>query len=48
MSGVVTGGWGYVWAAYGITAVVLLVYGVTLITRLREEWSRGAEERSGR
>lgn len=48
MSGVITGGWGYVWAAYGITAVVLVVYGVTLVTRLREEWSRAAEERSGR
>jgi heme exporter protein D len=33
--GYVTGGWGFVWAAYGLTAVVLLTYGVTLITRLR-------------
>ena len=36
MSGVVAGGWNYVIAAYSITAVVLLVYGVTLVTRLRE------------
>jgi hypothetical protein len=43
--GVVTGGWGYVIAAYTITAGVLLVYGVTLITRLREARSRTAEER---
>jgi heme exporter protein D len=34
--GVITGGWSFVWAAYGITAAVFLVYTVTLITRLRE------------
>ena len=45
MSGVVTGGWGFVWAAYAITSVTLLVYGVILITRLREEASRSAKER---
>jgi hypothetical protein len=33
--GYVTGGWGFVWAAYGLTAIVLFTYGVTLITRLR-------------
>ena len=48
MSGVVSGGWSYVWAAYGITAGVLLVYGVMLVARFREEWSRAAEERSAR
>lgn len=45
MTGVVTGGWGYVVAAYSITGAALLIYGVTLITRLREEWSRSTEER---
>ena len=44
--GVVVGGWEYVWAAYGITTLAFLVYGVTLITKLREEWSRNASERS--
>ncbi len=34
--GVIVGGWSYVWAAYGITAAVFLVYGVTLFVRLRE------------
>jgi len=38
--GVVTGGWGFVWAAYTVTAAALFLYGVTLITRLREEKSR--------
>ena len=43
--GVVTGGWGFVWAAYVLTAAALFLYGVTLITRLREEKSRVAKER---
>jgi len=41
--GVVTGGWGFVWAAYTVTAAMLFLYGVTLITRLREEKSRVAK-----
>ena len=48
MSGVVTGGWSYVWAAYGITAGVLLVYGVMLVSKFRDEWSRAAGEQSNR
>ena len=43
--GVVTGGWSFVWAAYVLTAAALFLYGVTLITRLREERSRVAKER---
>ena len=43
--GMVSGGWNFVVAAYGITAAVLVLYGVTLITRLREAKSRAAEER---
>lgn len=38
--GIVQGGWEYVWMAYGLTAAAFIIYGVTLITRLREEWSR--------
>jgi hypothetical protein len=33
--GYISGGWGYVWFAYGWTAFVLLAYGVSLIARLR-------------
>jgi hypothetical protein len=44
-AGTVSGGWNFVIAAYGITAAVLVLYGVTLITRLREARSRAAEER---
>ena len=38
--GVVSGGWNFVIAAYGVTAAVLVIYGVTLITRLREARKR--------
>ena len=38
--GYITGGWSFVWAAYGLTATLLTVYGVTLITRLRATRSR--------
>ena len=37
MTGVVTGGWAFVWAAYGITAAAFLLYGMSLYTRLKEE-----------
>ncbi len=43
--GVVTGGWNFVVAAYTITFAVLAIYGVTLVTRFREEFRRAAEER---
>ncbi|HEX3108822.1 MAG TPA: hypothetical protein VHU41_06980 [Thermoanaerobaculia bacterium] len=47
-AGVVTGGWNFVIAAYSITVAVLAIYGVTLITRLREERLRVAESRDSR
>jgi hypothetical protein len=34
--GIVTGGWEFVWAAYGLTAAAFLVYTVSLAARLRE------------
>lgn len=34
--GIVTGGWEFVWAAYAVTAAVLLLYGFSLIARLRQ------------
>jgi heme exporter protein D len=33
--GVVSGGWEFVWAAYGITATIFVLYGISLWTRLR-------------
>ena len=38
--GVISGGWEFVWAAYGITAAVFTVYTVSLIARLRSEAKR--------
>ena len=34
--GIVTGGWQFVWAAYGISAVALTLYAVSLFARLRD------------
>ena len=38
--GVITGGWNFVVAAYSLTAAVFLVYGISLIARLRDEQRR--------
>ena len=46
--GIVVGGWGFVWAAYALTAIVFLSYGVVLITRIREEISRAEREGDAR
>ncbi len=35
MTGVIQGGWEFVWSAYGVTAAGFLIYGVTLFSRLR-------------
>lgn len=40
--GIVLGGWEYVWAAYGITALAFVIYGATLVAKLREERTRAA------
>ena len=40
MSGVLSGGWGFVWAAYGITGAVLIGYTLSLLVRLRHERAR--------
>jgi hypothetical protein len=37
MRGVITGGWSYVVAAYSITTLILAVYAVSLLSRLRQE-----------
>lgn len=43
MNGYVTGGWGFVIAAYSLTALVLTVYGVSIASRLRSA-RRSSEE----
>jgi len=42
--GIVTGGWEFVWAAYGITFAALAVYGTSLALRLRAAARRSEEE----
>lgn len=42
--GIVVGGWKFVWAAYGLTAAMLLGYAVSLAVRLRS--SRRTHERN--
>jgi hypothetical protein len=34
--GYITGGWSFVVAAYGLTALVLASYGISLVVRLRK------------
>ncbi len=34
MTGMIQGGWEYVWGAYGLTAAVLVIYAVSLQLRL--------------
>jgi len=40
MSGMIPGGWNFVVAAYSVTAIVLTVYGASIIARLRQETTR--------
>ena len=48
MSGVVTGGWEFVWAAYAITATALLVYGGSLLLRYRRDLTTEQEQEGDR
>ena len=43
--GMIPGGWNFVVAAYSLTAIVLTLYGVSVIVRLRAEIARSKEER---
>jgi hypothetical protein len=40
MSGMIPGGWNFVVAAYSVTALVLTIYGASVIARLRAEMTR--------
>jgi len=44
VTGVVEGGWGFVAAAYILTAVVLAGYATSVFLRYRSEKDRGATE----
>lgn len=36
MSGVIQGGWEFIWSAYGVTALVLLFYTASVLVRYRK------------
>ena len=42
-SGVISGGWEFVWAAYGVSAVILTGYAVSVIARHRAQRRRRDE-----
>lgn len=44
MSGIVTGGWGFVWAAYGITFAALVAYGLQLAHKVRRSDEESRDE----
>jgi hypothetical protein len=39
-AGVIEGGWGFVWAAYGLSAAILVGYAVSIHARYRAEQAR--------
>ena len=42
-TGVITGGWGFVWAAYSVPAVILTGYAVSGLARYRAQRRRRTE-----
>ena len=48
MRGVIEGGWEFVFAAYGVTAVTLLGYALSVHRRYRVERDRWRREKAGR
>lgn len=45
MTGIVVGGWEFVWAAYGITFVALAAYTASVFVRLRSEERETKEQK---
>jgi hypothetical protein len=43
MNGVISGGWEYVWAAYGLSVLAISTYAIAVIARLRAEQRRAAK-----
>jgi heme exporter protein CcmD len=42
--GIIEGGWPFVWAAYGISAAILIGYAVSVHRRYRDELRRGRKD----
>lgn len=47
-TGVIVGGWEYVYAAYAVTALILIGYAVSVMVRHRQELARRADLRHDR
>ncbi len=47
MSGVIQGGWEFVWAAYGLSAAVLGLYTISILSRYRSEKRRNIGKMEG-
>ena len=43
-TGMIPGGWEYVWAAYGLSAAILGGYALSVVLRWRSERTRGGPE----
>ena len=46
MSGVLSGGWEFVWAAYTATAVAFVAYTLSLLSRVRRAEARRRTDRA--
>jgi heme exporter protein D len=44
MDGVLTGGWEFVWLAYGVSLLVMVSYAVSIFVRFRAELGRRERE----
>lgn len=46
MTGVIEGGWEFVWAAYAVTTIVFVAYSLSVLSRYRKERNRprGSQE----
>ncbi len=42
-TGIIEGGWGYIWAAYGVSLSILLAYALVVTFRLRSLRGEGDE-----
>ncbi len=43
--GIITGGWEFVWAAYGLTFAALAIYGGSLALKIRGEARNDQEQK---